>query len=313
MNPAALLSLVLLATFGLATLILSVLVALVWRSGLERTPAISAELLMLRLLPAAGGLLLALTVVLPAFLSREPPHPREAVGPLLLILAACSVLAVSHGIWRGWRACAAARALLRNCGPVGRQLMVRGQKVGLIAVAEPMVAVIGAWRPQIVAAECVLSACSTDEFQEVLAHEVAHVRARDNLKQLLLIASPDVLGWTRAGAALMRRWRVAAELEADQRATGNDPRRRLALAAALIKVARALGAVERAHPALSMPVAADDVEARVRQLLAPPRALTAGSARLRILASCALLMPLAAWPLYPLVHELIEALVRLGL
>ncbi len=316
MSPAVLLCLVLLATFGLATLMLSLLVAVAWRPGLQRAPAASAELLALRLLPAGGALLLVLTVVLPAFLTEEPHQPREAAGPWLLILAAWSLLAVSHGLWRGWRACAAAHALLRNCGTLGRrQLVVHGQEVEVVPVAEPIVAVIGGWRPRIVAAECVVSACSADEFQQVIAHEAAHVRARDNLKQLLLIASPDVLGWTHAGAALVQRWRAAAELEADQRATGNDPRRRLALAAALIKVARAIGTVARAHPALSMPVAADDVEARVRRLLAPPQSPAAGSgsAGLVILASCALLMPLAALPLYPMVHELIEALVRLGL
>jgi hypothetical protein len=117
----------------------------------------------------------------------------------------------------------------------------------------------------------------------------------------------------------MQRWRAAAELEADQRATGNDPRRRLALAAALIKVARALGTAERADPALSMLIASDDVAARVRHLLAPPQALPTRGARLKtvacctFMACCTLLTPLAAMPHYPVVHELIEALVRLGL
>lgn len=312
MSPAVMLGLVLLAAFGLATLILALAVALAWRAGLQRTPATSAELLMLRLLPAAGGLVLVLTVVLPAFLSQEPHQSREAAGPLLMALAAWALLTLGLGGWRAWRACAAARALLRNCGPVGRSLMVNGRKVGVVAVADPIVAVVGAWRPQIVAAECVLSVCSADEVQQVMAHEAAHVRARDNLKQLLLIASPDMLGWTRAGAALLQRWRTAAELEADQRATGDDSRRRLALAAALIKVARALGAAERAHPALSMPVAADEVDARVRRLLAPPRSLPGRAGLLTALLASALLLPLAALPLYPTVHELIEALVRLG-
>ena len=62
---------------------------------------------------------------------------------------------------------------------------------------------------------------------------------------------------------------------------------------------------------LTMSVALDDVEGRVRQLLAPARAT---SPRLsKALASLALLTPVAAVPLYALVHELIEILVRFGL
>jgi Zn-dependent protease with chaperone function len=312
-SPALMLCLVLLAMFGLITLTLSALVALAWRAGLKQRRCASADLLTLRLLPAAGGVLIVLTVVLPAFLSQEPHQVRETAGPLLLLLGAWSSLAVGHGIWRGWHACAAARALLRHCGPAQRWVVAAGQRVQIVDVPKPLVAVIGGWRPRVVAAECVIGACSPEEFQQVMAHEAAHVSARDNLKQLLLIASPDVLAWTPLGAVLTRRWRAAAEIEADQRATQNDSRRRLALAAALIKVARALGSGESSLPLLSLPVASDDVEGRVRQLLAPPESSLQRAASARALTACALLVPVAALPLYPWVHELIEALVRLGL
>jgi hypothetical protein len=313
MNPAVMLCLVILGTYGLTALVLSGLVVLAWNAGLKQKAAGSTELLTLRLLPAAGGLLVVLTVVLPAFLSQEPHQQREAAGPVLVALAALSFLTLALGGRRGWQACSTARSLLRNCGPARRWIVNDGQKVKVVNVPEPLVAVVGGWRPQIVAAECVISACSEEEFQQVIAHEAAHVSARDNLKQLLLIASPDVLGWTRVAADLTQRWRAAAELEADQRAAGNDPRKRVALAAALIKVARALGAVERARPLLSMPVASDDVEARVRKLLAPPNFHPPGVLSAKAVVSCALLVPLAALPLYPCVHELVEALVRLGL
>lgn len=314
MNAAVMLCLVLLAMFALSTLVLSGLVTLAWRAGLANTLTASTDLLAMRLLPACGGLLIVLTVVLPAFISQEPQRPREAAGPWLLALAVSSLLAVGHGVWRGWRACAASRSLLRDCRPIRRSIVAHGHEVEIVAMNRPIAAVIGGWRPRIVAAECLVAACSTDELQQVIAHEAAHLSARDNLKQLLLIVSPDLLAWTRVGAALAQRWRAAAELEADQRATGNDPGRRLALAAALIKVARALGASGHAYSPLSIPVASDDVAGRVRQLLAPPlgrsspRAMSA-----RTLAMCALLLPLTALPLYPLVHELIEALVQLGL
>jgi hypothetical protein len=313
MSPAVMLCLVLLGMYGLTTLVLSGLVALAWNAGLKQTVAGSTNLLILRLLPAGGGLLIVLTVVLPAFLSQEPYRQREAAGPLLLILGALSLLALGLGIWRACHACTTARSLLRSCGAARRWVVANGQEVKVVDVREPFVAVVGVWRPEIVAAECVISACSEEEFRQVIAHEGAHVSSRDNLKQLLLIASPDVLGWMRLGADLTQRWRAAAELEADQRATENDPRKRVALAAALIRVARALGAVERVRPVLSMPVASDDVEARVRQLLATPDPSPPGGASAKAVVSCALLLPVAALPLYPWVHELIEALVRLCL
>ena len=157
----------------------------------------------------------------------------------------------------------------------------------------------------------IISACSRDEFRQVVAHEAAHVSARDNLKLLLLVACPDALAWTALGPALSERWRTEAEFAADQRATGDDPQKRVELASALIKVARLFNTDHRARHALTMPVAMDDVEGRVRQLLAPAHGASAMISK--ALAPLALLIPVAAVPLYSLVHELIEALVGFGL
>ena len=110
MSSALLLGIVLLATFGLAALLLSGLLAIAWHAGLCRVRTASADLLALRLLPVAGALVFAMTVVLPAFLSREPYRDREAAGPLLLILAGFALLTLGHGIWRGCRAWTAARS-----------------------------------------------------------------------------------------------------------------------------------------------------------------------------------------------------------
>jgi beta-lactamase regulating signal transducer with metallopeptidase domain len=231
-------------------------------------------------------------------------------GPLLLILAAFALLSLGHGIWRGWRAWRAARALLQECGTAKRCVVENGCRVQVVDTARPIIGVVGGWRPQVVTAECVISACSQDEFRQVVAHEAAHVSARDNLKLLLLLACPDALAWTALGAALSERWRTEAEFTADQRATGDDPRKRVELASGLIKVARLFDSGDRARHALTMPVALDDVEGRVRQLLAPAHAASATISK--ALALLAVLVPVAALPLYELIHELIEGLVRLG-
>ncbi|MBV8405965.1 MAG: M48 family metalloprotease [Gammaproteobacteria bacterium] len=315
MNPVAMLCWVLLATFALSTLALSGVVALAWHAGLKKRLSATADLIALRLLPPLGGALIVLTVVLPAFLSEEPHRQRETAGPLLLALAVLAVIMLGHAIWRAWQACVEAQALLRKCGPVKRRLVGAGQEIEVVDVAEPIVAVVGGWRPRFIAAECVVAACSGDELQQVIAHEAAHISARDNLKQLLLIASPDALAWTPLGSSLIERWRAGAELEADQRASGSDPRKRVALAAALIKVARAFGKDPPARRALSMPVAADDIEGRVLQLLAPPRPLPRRPSLATAIGLWLVLVLTAAavLPVYHGVHESIEALVRIGL
>ncbi len=107
------------------------------------------------------------------------------------------------------------------------------------------------------------------------------------------------------------RWRAAAELEADALATGPDRYKRVALASALIKVARLSAGAQRESALLMMPVALDDVEGRVRRLLAPSSAATR-TFRLRILISSALLVAVVMMPLYGSVQELVETLVAFG-
>ena len=311
MSSAALLALVLLASFGLLSLVLSALAALAWPLTARRPRVSSLDLLALRLLPTMGALLLTLAIVLPAFLRYEPDGEHEVAGPLLWVLAAFTAHCLAHGIRRGIRACQAARALLARCGPGTPYHAGDGQPLQLLTSGEPLVAVIGAWRPRIVASESVRAACSAEEFRAVLAHEAAHLATRDNLKLLLLLSAPDALAWTPLATSVTARWRAAAEQEADQRAAGSDPERRLALAAGLLKVARLVQGHGAARPELGMPVASDDVAGRVRGLLAPPRRPRHAQVPLA-LALGTLLLPLLALPCYPLVHELIEQLVALG-
>jgi hypothetical protein len=302
---------VLAAVYGLSSLLLSILVAGMWRAGLERTRPTSGDLLALRLLPSGGAVFVTLAVVLPAFLIHEPRHEVEQVGALLGVLVLIALVTVGHGILRGWRACTAAAALLRNFGQANRCCVMAGRNVEIVDVPEPLVAVVGAWRPRIVAAGNVLAACSGAEFRQVIEHEAAHVAARDNLKLLLLLATPDALAWMPTGEDLTARWRAAAELEADARASGADRYKRVALASALIKVARLSSGVKRRLPPLSMPITLDDVEGRVRQLLAPG-STSAGRLRGKVVIACALLIAVLAVPLYGLVQQGVEALVAFG-
>jgi beta-lactamase regulating signal transducer with metallopeptidase domain len=187
--------------------------------------------------------------------------------------------------------------------------------VTVINVKEPLVGVVGSWKQRIVAARSVAAACDHEEFHQVLAHEAAHMDARDNLKLLVLLTMPDALAWLTTGRALTAHWRAATELEADERASGTDPRKRVALASALIKVARLSLASGRPRAASRVGTQLNGLEHRVRRLLSPSPAMHRGfSGRFpgRRLLTCALLLPVLAVPLYASVHRLIEVLVAFG-
>jgi hypothetical protein len=301
---------VMLGVYAAAGMLFSSLISLGCLAGLGQTPSRSDNLLILRLLPGAGAALLVITVVLPAFLAYEPAQESEGAGPLLWALAAFSLIALGDGIRRGWCALKSARKLMRSFAVVAEHRTAEGHCVEIVDCHEPIVAVVGGWRPRIFAAERVLAICNEAEFQQVIAHEVAHLSARDNLKCLMLVACPDPLAWLPIGATLLRRWQTAAEFEADERATGSDPYRRVALASALIKVARLAIGAHGARTVLSLAIAADDVPGRVRRLLAPARAGMRSA--LGGIAILALLMPLAALPLHARVHHFIEVLVAFG-
>ena len=318
MSFGAMLCLVLAAVYATTCALLSIGVALVWNAALERRRPGAGELLTLRLAPAAGAAFLTLNVALPAFLIHEPYHDTEPVGPLLVMLAVLALCALGSGMFRAWRALRATRALLRRCrptdggpadgGPADRG--PAGAQLDILDDPEPVVAVVGVWRPRIIATDRVRAALSDEEFLQVIAHERAHVAAHDNLKLLLQIIIPDALTWMPAGTGLTERWRAAAELEADARAVGLDQAKRLALASALLKVARLSTATGQRSLALRM-AAFDDVSVRVRELLEPvpmPRRRLP----LRTLMACSLLLAVIGVPLYASLHDCIESLVAFG-
>lgn len=303
--------LVMLAAYGLINLLLSALVALGWRAGLRRHLTDADAVLGIRLMPAMGSAALVLLVILPAFLVYEPPHAHDKPGPLLVISALFALLVLGDGIRRGVRAWRSTRELMRSSEPILTRSLRDGAELTVINVREPVVAVVGSWRQHIIAARSVAAACDDEEFRQVLAHEAAHMDARDNLKLLMLLMMPDALAWLPAGRALSEHWRAATELEADERASGSDPRKRVALASALVKVARLSLASGRPRGQYRASAPLNGLEHRVRRLLAPLPAAHRGFPGRRLL-TCALLVPLLAVPLYASVHRLIEALVAFG-
>ncbi|HXH07969.1 MAG TPA: M48 family metalloprotease, partial [Vicinamibacterales bacterium] len=179
--------------------------------------------------------------------------------------------------------------------------------VRIVADAFPTVAVVGVIAPRLYIADSVLAACPAAELRAVIAHEQAHVAARDNLKRFLMRICPDAV-WVRA--AIERAWAEAAEECADAAATSGSLACPLDLAQALVRVARLAAGADR--PALASALyPGGSIESRVRRLLAgaaepeaPGRIATLST------AAAAALLAGAGAGCAPMLYQMVEAAVR---
>jgi len=99
-------------------------------------------------------------------------------------------------------------------------------------------ALVGLFKSKIVVSPLVLKTLTVEQFQAALDHEQAHRSSADNLKRLLILLCPDLFPFTRSFRAIENLWERSAELSADDRATRGQNGRSIALAEALIKLAR---------------------------------------------------------------------------
>lgn len=261
-----------------------------------------------RLAPATSSLVFAV-LVQSAFWAFEPAGRDESLGLVLGLLALIGAGVAGVVVARAWRSIRATRRLAaawRACG-VERRVDGWDGRAWIVRTPFPVVAVIGVREAELFVSEDVLAACSPRELATVAAHERAHVTGRDNLTRLLLAVTPAVVP---AAAQLERAWNATSEELADlsARAGGTG----VTLAAALLKVARL---VDRGGdtPALAISAFIGDggLDARVRRLLAPPRAAGPAVQAPSLVLTAALLFGGAVWGL-PAIYEAAEALVRLG-
>ena len=92
--------------------------------------------------------------------------------------------------------------------------------------------------PRLFLARAVLDGLTAGQLSAALLHERAHQKSHDNLKRLLLLLAPDALPWVSLTRNLERTWARYAEWAADDGAVAGDSGRSLALAAAVVRVAR---------------------------------------------------------------------------
>ena len=313
---------VLLAVHFLASAGVSLAVLGVAQAARARVARLSAEaragrLFALLLLPSVAGLAGVLLAVV-AWLLYEPRTPGERPGAPLVALALAGLVVI---VARVASAAAAARRTRRVTALFRRE----GREVGGLplpassaAFAFPVASLAGLWRPRLLLADGVLGALGPDELDAVVAHELAHLRARDNLKRLLLRTSLDPLALTRTGRRLRAEFLGAAEAAADARAC--EEVAPTALARAILKVARLVPA-ERLAPDLASFHLEGSLAARVHALVDGPqdgrRTAPAASPRSGRGARLAIGLVLAAAGLasalgaLPALHEALERLVRL--
>ncbi len=316
MTAPLLAALVAVASFFVLSTLLAAAVTAWWRLA-RRSMVDANRLLALRLLPAAGGLLLTLGIVAPAFLRFEPVHDAEQPGPALVALGAAGIVVLCVGGTRILRAVVLTRRLRQQWLARGSALpALRGDTPAhLIDIPYPLVAIVGILRPVLVVSRKVAGECSADEVSLIAAHERAHLRARDNLKRLIIDGCPDILRWTRTGHELTAAWSAAAEDAADDVATGDDRRARIALASVLLRVARMAVSGAPAPRLASALVGLNGVERRVRRLANArplPSPSRAGLGVLVGLAAVALAAAATNHQLLATTYQVAEFVVGLG-
>lgn len=217
-------------------------------------------------------------------------------------------------------ACASASLARRWRG--GSPLRIEGCPIEVrqLETPFPVVALAGCLRPRLVVASRVAGACPPGELAAMVAHELAHLSARDNLCRALFSICPDVLAWLSVSGAMERAWHEATEQAADEEATGADGPRRLALASALVRVARLASAAATPPLVASALFRGEPIADRVRRLLAPPAPPAARRPSVPRLVTVLILGSLtagattvAAWALsQPHLFEIVETAIRFG-
>jgi Zn-dependent protease with chaperone function len=287
-------------------------------------PRRASVLFALILLPSLAGLLGATLLVAPAWLLYEPQGVAETMGPVLAACASAGGLLLVVRIVGAARAVAQARRLLARFRRDGCALP--GLPLPALRAPHPfpVAALAGVTRPRLLFAETVLRALDPDELRAVVAHELAHHAAADNLKRLAIDLSPDLLAFTPCGRRLREEFLEAAEALADRRAC--DRVAPTVLARALLKVAALVPAGGRLELAMASLHRERSLASRVRDLLAAAdagvdhgsRDSSRSAARVGLVvagaASTLLLLPSAGAALAPLlrgVHGILERAVHL--
>lgn len=123
----------------------------------------------------------------------------------------------------------------RIAGHVARRMRVPAPPIAVVADCPGGASAVGIRRPTIVIDRSLAERMDDEELEGVLAHELAHLRRRDNLVALLLGVVRDVFFFVPGGRWALRQLHTERELAADQCAV-RVTHRPGALASGLLKV-----------------------------------------------------------------------------
>ena len=253
--------LVSLAFFAVLYCSLSMLIVLGWRvaAWLRVRPSAGVSF-ALRIVSFAFSAVVTVLFTFPSFWLMERRSLDEDGGTFLL--AACAFVIVGAGVFRFLRDRARTRCAVQEWRLRTWNGDTSAVKSGLgAAKGAPALMLTGVLHPRVMISDVAASVLSADELQVAIRHELAHRRAWDNLKKVLLSATPFP-GMSRLEMA----WREEAELAADNAAVENR-QDALDLAAALIKISRSSKPASEPALASGLVCGSSSIAVRVERLL----------------------------------------------
>jgi hypothetical protein len=290
------------------------------RAAASMRPANAARLfLALRLLPFAAALLIVIGLCIPSYLRYELNTGSEATGWFCLMAAALGLGLCITTLSRSSQTL----LQLRSIGQQTMQLPTHAYALAPTplyiiapnAIGAPLLSLIGILHPRLIVSSRLLEALSPEQFDAALAHETAHLISRDNLKRALIAITPGMLPFVPGPRSIEHQWVRYAELSADESASLGSTHRSVALAEALIHVAR-LANIERTIPlASSLGAASSELALRISRLMTvgmtPPPSITRKNTWNRALfgfgaVAMFALLPTLLHPLYSLLESLLH-------
>ena len=245
----------------------------------------------------------------PAFLRFEPRQTQEVFGAPVLVLGGLSFVLLAATVWRTGSSILEVSRLTRDWeqNATARRSSSHFYIVETAADAPPL-AVAGLFHPTLYISSSLTRVLNRQELEGAIAHEIAHVRRRDNLKKLVLrlccIPAPN---------PIEQQWLASLEVTADSEAV-RSRQQALDLASALVKAAR----LSTASPDLTMTFTSAGSELlrlRVNCLLYwSGNSSSISGAYVAVLAGCLSATAVLLWSLYPTlllaVHRFSELLMR---
>lgn len=213
----------------------------------------------LRIFPFALSTLVALFFTFPSFWLMERKSLDE--DATTFCLAVCAVVMLAAGLLRALRAATLTNRALRQWS---RKSSVGDESDGAslsAASGAPALMLVGVCRPKVMVSDMAAVVLSDHELRVAMRHEQGHRRSWDNLKKLLINATPfpGLNGVEKA-------WREAAELAADDSAVENR-QDALDLASALIKLSRPASHWREPELASGLLCESSAISVRVKRLL----------------------------------------------